>query len=359
MVSKKSFVLMPFSESLNDVYEFLIKGALTEAGYQVKRADDIKSQSNILEDIVKGIIESDLIIADLTDSNANVYYELGIAHALQKKVVLITQEIDELPFDLKSYRVIGYSTHFTRMNEAKAELYQLAQEASNGNLPFGNPVKDFGNIQNASESIYPIAKNNNDNSSDLGFLDHLVEVEDNFARLTTIVELVGNKMANELTPEINSATQMLTTKDLNTKQRRNIIQGLAKHVDDYAVLLKPNNDEYRELNKKLETSIEIILTSNQKYDDESVEGIESFLIGFESLENGAQNGRDGFILFLTTMKGSPSLEKSFNRASKNVQRELQIFINNIDQTISMASRAKTLGKSMLAKALVLTTEDEV
>lgn len=82
MEHKKAFILMPFTESLNDVYDFLIKGALVEAGYQVKRADDIKSQSNILEDIVKGIIESDLIVADLTDSNANVYYELGIAHAL-------------------------------------------------------------------------------------------------------------------------------------------------------------------------------------------------------------------------------------------------------------------------------------
>jgi len=46
MELNKAFILMPFSESLNDVYEFLIKGALSEAGFDVKRADDIKSQSN-------------------------------------------------------------------------------------------------------------------------------------------------------------------------------------------------------------------------------------------------------------------------------------------------------------------------
>ncbi|MCG9563531.1 nucleoside 2-deoxyribosyltransferase [Vibrio chagasii] len=351
MESKKAFILMPFTESLNDVYEFLIKGALVEAGYQVKRADDIKSQSNILEDIVKGIIESDLIVADLTDSNANVYYELGIAHALQKKVVLITQEIDELPFDLKSYRVIGYSTHFSRMNEAKNELHLIAEEASNGSLPFGNPVKDYGKTQNVSESVFPVVVHENNDESDLGFLDHIVQVEENFEDLSEIVGVVGSKLVDELTPEINRTTKMLTTSNLTTKQRRNIIKDLAKHVDDYANLLKSKNDEYRELNKKVETSIEIVLTLNQEHNEESIEGIESFLTGFESLENGAQGGRDGFIDLLTSMENMPNLEKSFNRASKEVQRELQLFINNIDQTISMASRARTLGRSLLAKAL--------
>jgi nucleoside 2-deoxyribosyltransferase len=352
MEHKKAFILMPFTESLNDVYDFLIKGALVEAGYQVKRADDIKSQSNILEDIVKGIIESDLIVADLTDSNANVYYELGIAHALQKKVVLITQEIEELPFDLKSYRVIGYSTHFSRMNEAKTELLQLAQEASNGTLPFGNPVKDYGNTQKVNHSLLPVVVNDSNNDeSDLGFLDHIIQVEDNFEDLTKIVAIVGSKLVDKLTPEITKATQILTTSNLTTKQRRNVIKELAKHVDDYANLLKPKNEDYRELNKKVETSIEIVLTVNQNQDRESIEGIESFLTGFQTLQDGAQGGRDGFVGLLTSMENMPNLEKSFNRASKELQRELQLFIDNIDQTISMASRARTLGKSLLAKVL--------
>ncbi|MFT5660741.1 MAG: nucleoside 2-deoxyribosyltransferase [Sulfurimonas sp.] len=351
MDTKKAFILMPFSESLNDVYDFLIKGALIDAGYQVERADDIKSQSNILEDIVKGIVESDLIVTDLTDSNANVYYELGIAHALQKKVILITQDIEELPFDLKSYRVIGYSIHFTRMNEAKKELYQLAKQASDGTLPFGNPVKDYGEIQNISESTYSVVKASDDDSSDLGYLDHFVQFEDNFENLTKIVKIVGSKLKEELTPEINKTTEILTTaQNLTSKQKRNLIKELAGHVDTYANLLKPKNDEYRDLNQKLETNIEIILTINQKHNEESIENIEEFLTGFEALENAAQHSRDGLIGFLETMKNLPNLEKSFNRANKYMQQELQFFINNIDQTISMASRARIIGKSLLAKS---------
>lgn len=341
---------MPFTESLNDVYDFLIKEALVKAGYQVTRADDIKSQSNILEDIVKGIIESDLIVADLTDSNANVYYELGIAHALQKKVVLITQEIDELPFDLRSYRVIGYSTHFSKMNEAKIELHQLAQEALNGTLPFGNPVKDYGKTQDLNKCFFPVVVHDiKDDKSDLGFLDHIVQVEDNFEELSEIVTVIGSKLLDELTPEISKTTDILTRSNLTSKQRRNVINELAKHVDEYTNFLKPKNDEYRELNKEVETSIEMVLTVKHTHDEKSIEDIENFLTSFEMLENGAQEGRDGFIGLLESTKNVPNLEKSFNRANKGLQRELQIFIDNIDQTISMASRARTLGKSLLAK----------
>lgn len=348
MKNNKAFILMPFSESLNDVYTFLIKGALAEAGYQVKRADDIKSQSNILEDIIKGIIDSDLIVADLTDSNANVYYELGIAHALQKKVVLITQDIEELPFDLKSYRVIGYSTHFLRMNEARTELCELAREASQGTLPFGNPVKDYGDFKSLSEVKAQFEGESIDDLTDLGLLDHVVQVEDDFNDMNNIVELVGGKLLNKLTPEINKTTEILTTKNLTTKQRRNEIKELTLHLDEFANLLKPKNDEYRDLNKSLETSIEIILTQGKDYDNESVDDIERFLAGFESLENGAQSGRDGFLNMLNTMRTLPSMEKSFNRASKELQRQLQLFIDNIDQTISMAARARTLGRSLMA-----------
>ena len=343
---------MPFSESLNDVYEFLIKGALSEAGFDVKRADDIKSQSNILEDIVKGIIESKLIVADLTDSNANVYYELGIAHALQKNVVLITQDIDELPFDLRSYRVIAYSTHFTRMNEAKSELKNIAIEALAGTLPFGNPVKDYGNLKIQSDILSSdVETQNNEEQSEFGLLDHIVEVEESFEELSDIIEIVSTKLIDELTPEITNSTDQLTnTSSISAKQKRNVIKKLAGYVDEYGNFLKPKNESYKSLIKKVETSIETIFTDNFiDIDEESIEGASSFINGFKSLEEAAQQARNGYISMLETMKNLPNMERSFNRASKHMQQQLEIFVENIDQTISMSSRALTLGKSLLSK----------
>jgi hypothetical protein len=348
MENNNAFVLMPFSEPLNEVYDFLIKGALTEAGYKVSRADDIKSQSNILEDIITGIMQSSLIVADLTDSNANVYYELGIAHALQKKVVLITQVIEELPFDLRSYRVVAYSTHFSKMNEAKNTLKELAKEALDGSLPFGNPVKDYGAVLQTNSSLSVIEQYHE--NEDLGLLDHIVEVEENFDSLTEIVLLIGSKLESDLTPKITASTNTLSTaKDLSAKQKRNVVKELAGYVNDCANFLKPKNKEYRVLIKNVETSIEFVLTLNNEHDEESISGIESFLNNFETMEESVQTGRDAFLSMLEAMKNLPNLEKSFNRASKYMQEEIQTFIGNIDQTISMSSRARTLGSSLLSK----------
>jgi hypothetical protein len=72
MSTKTAFVLMPFDDEFNDVYKHFIHDCLLNAGYVVKRADEIKGQNNILGDIVGGIIKSDLIVADLTGANPKV-----------------------------------------------------------------------------------------------------------------------------------------------------------------------------------------------------------------------------------------------------------------------------------------------
>ena len=81
---------MPFGEGFDEIYGLFIAGAITEAGFDPVRADDIRNQQNILKDVIAGIAESSLVVADLTGSNANVYYELGIAHGFKKRVILVT-----------------------------------------------------------------------------------------------------------------------------------------------------------------------------------------------------------------------------------------------------------------------------
>lgn len=62
-----------------------------------------------MKDVLKSISLADYLIADLTGRNPNVYYELGIAHALMKKVVLLAQDLQDIPFDLKHQRILEYS----------------------------------------------------------------------------------------------------------------------------------------------------------------------------------------------------------------------------------------------------------
>lgn len=107
-VHPKAFVIMQFSEQFNELYNDIIKPVCREFNLDVKRADDIYNNGIIVHDIIKNIENSTVIIADITPINANVYYEVGYAHALNKNTILLAEETVKLPFDVSSYRVIFY-----------------------------------------------------------------------------------------------------------------------------------------------------------------------------------------------------------------------------------------------------------
>ena len=101
------FVLMPFSEDFSGVFGE-IQRAVEFANCECLRGDQIHSSEVITEDIIAKIRDARLLIADLTGYNPNVFYELGYAHALKKKVVLLLQEGCAAPFDLWNIRCIKY-----------------------------------------------------------------------------------------------------------------------------------------------------------------------------------------------------------------------------------------------------------
>ena len=186
---------MPFAEGFDEIYNLFIAGAVSEAGYDVIRADDIRSQQNILKDVLAGITDSALVIADLTGSNANVYYELGLAHGLHRRVILLTQHVDELPFDLRSYRVIPYSTHFAEIAKARALLFAVAKDALDNRIAFGSPVTDFLSATRTSSNVVPSANVVADSDSgEAGVLDHLVSLEEGFTKLGEIIQANNAEM---------------------------------------------------------------------------------------------------------------------------------------------------------------------
>ena len=107
----KVFMLMPFgNDEINEFYEDHIKKVLHDNDYHCMRADDIFDNKSIMADIWRNINEARIVIADLTERNPNVFYEVGIAHTLGKDVILISQEEGDIPFDLRHIRTIFYKT---------------------------------------------------------------------------------------------------------------------------------------------------------------------------------------------------------------------------------------------------------
>jgi hypothetical protein len=103
------FVMMPFASPIGDYYLSIYEPAIKNAGLTPIRADnEIFATGKIMDQVWSGINAARVLVAELTTRNANVFYELGLAHALKKPVVLVSSNEEDVPFDLHHIRVIYY-----------------------------------------------------------------------------------------------------------------------------------------------------------------------------------------------------------------------------------------------------------
>lgn len=127
---KLCFVLMPFTQqfALQEVYEEGIRPGIMAAGLDCRRADDIVRPGTIIKQIWQSIMEARFVVADLTDANGNVLYELGMAHVIGHEVILLTQSIDWVPYDLRQQRHIIYGAPTKRGIEHLRDQLQRTLE---------------------------------------------------------------------------------------------------------------------------------------------------------------------------------------------------------------------------------------
>jgi len=124
---KTCFVIMPIADMdgyepghFSRVYEHLIKPACFKAGYEAHRADMVAASNYIIIDILRKIVESDLVICDLSGRNPNVLYELGVRQAFNLPTVLIKDQITPRIFDIQGLRCADYR-HSLRIDEVQKE----------------------------------------------------------------------------------------------------------------------------------------------------------------------------------------------------------------------------------------------
>ena len=120
------FVLMPFEGTFSDIYKFGIKGAADDVGAYAERIDEQIFGEVILDRIFNQISKADVIVADMTGRNPNVFYEVGYAHALGKITLLLTQKVEDIPFDLKHRQHIVYGGKIDTLRKDLAERLRWA-----------------------------------------------------------------------------------------------------------------------------------------------------------------------------------------------------------------------------------------
>lgn len=112
---KKCFVIMPFSSTKScteeqwlEIFENMIKPAVEDSGFNYECFRANLAIGNIISDILDNLNKADVVIADMTDKNPNVFYELGVRHALRNATILITQNMEHIPSDLRHCFAIKY-----------------------------------------------------------------------------------------------------------------------------------------------------------------------------------------------------------------------------------------------------------
>ena len=147
LVKKACFVIAPIGEPESDtrkrsdqVLRHIIRPAVESLGYLATRADEISQPGNITTQVIQRIIDDPLVIADLTERNPNVYYELAVRHAIRKPFVQIIQEGEEIPFDVAGTRTIFFNLQDPdRVANAKNEMIEqiraLEQDPSDLQTP--------------------------------------------------------------------------------------------------------------------------------------------------------------------------------------------------------------------------------
>lgn len=107
-IKDSCFVIMPFGSYYDTYYDEIYKPAIEKCDLIPTKADDIYRPGTIVQDIWNYTKQAKIVLADLTGKNPNVFYELGLAHSLAKPAILISNTMDDVPFDLRALRVITY-----------------------------------------------------------------------------------------------------------------------------------------------------------------------------------------------------------------------------------------------------------
>lgn len=116
-----AFVLMPFHGEFDDIYHLGIKETARSLGIIAERVDEQIFTEGMLDRIYRQIEVSDIVIADMSEQNPNVFYEVGYAHGKEKLCILLTKDAKDIPFDLKHYRHVVYDGSISKLRESLTE----------------------------------------------------------------------------------------------------------------------------------------------------------------------------------------------------------------------------------------------
>lgn len=384
-VAPVAFVIMDFDDDFQPIYDGIYRSVLEEAGYEISRADTRYESTSIMSEVVKHIEQSDLIIADLTGTNANVYYELGLAHAMGKPVILLIQDLEEMPFDIRPYRVISYSTHFAEVEKDRNELRDAAQRFLKREIKFSSPHADAFNL-----TVPQYRENNTDyprrtqtdsmprtmkmpaanaivtesDKSELGDadtepdddmaspgdssydalepLDHLSALEIGFNQFTEVTEEIG-KQADLLNDRMSDVAARIEQGQLKSaRDMRIAVLSLANDVDEFSEFLEKANQRYEMATSQTQASVAGAFAMLKISTSDEQEQVLAVIKTTESVEVSIREYKESVDKLAAILNDLPPAVRNFTRAKRRLGIQLARLSANVAAIVGVLTDARRI-----------------
>ncbi|MEE9186648.1 MAG: hypothetical protein V3U10_01290 [Bacteroidota bacterium] len=155
---------MPFSSTAScsesewtEVFENVFCSAVEQCGYSCERA--VPKTGSLITSIIERLRTARVVLADITDRNPNVFYELGVRHSLSKRTITVCQHASEIPSDLRGYWSLKYGLRPAQVTTFKNDIRRLIKEIEGDPEKSDSPVSDYLGIENISVFRYAQTEN--------------------------------------------------------------------------------------------------------------------------------------------------------------------------------------------------------
>ncbi|MFB7976883.1 hypothetical protein [Streptomyces vinaceus] len=335
------------------IFEQVIAPACEKYGVTAVRADGIAHAGDINEQICRHVVESDLVIADVSGGNPNVMYELGLRHITGKPTIHIG-EAGQLPFDIASIRTIRYQRTRSHLTGARKEIESALEAGLRDGFELLTPARVLRGLQSddgpASASEAGDGGNGEDEDSP-GLLDDFAVIEDGLDDMAADMDAITKTIETIGALTEHSGTEMLDLTQANAPMSARLA-AVARYAETISAPAGEMNTvaaAFAERMATLDSGVRAALgLIEMTPPNERGEGAEEFLEQLMSLDEAAQEGLAQIGAFGTSAGAMVRVSRHLRKPVKDISAAVRQLTSVITRMGEWAAKARALAHSATA-----------
>ncbi|MGW4379421.1 hypothetical protein [Kitasatospora sp. NPDC004531] len=327
-----------------EIFERVIAPACEKFGINAVRADGIDHAGDINEQICRYVIESDLVVADVSGGNPNVMYELGLRHLIGKPTIHIG-EVGQLPFDIASIRTILYRRTRSEMASARRKIESTLEVGFRDGFELLTPARMVRATQPADESTPSPPDEDAEEDNAPGLLDDFAAVEDGLAnmtaRLTEITEAINTVGA--LTDQSNAEILDLNQANAPVGARLAAVARFAEALSTPAGEMNTSAKTFQEQMSSLDHGVRAALTlieaTNPEERDSDTTG---FLLQLVSMDESCRTSMSQLVSFGAAAENMARLSRYLRKPVKDISSAVKCLETGVTCIGEWGDRSRVL-----------------